>query len=200
MLAMFATAVDAASALSNGDLVAHPTTGLWGIAADPRSDRAMADLARLKQVPTRQGFIVCGADAEQFSGWYLNAAAERILATTFEGPVTVVCDAGPRAPDSIVSAQSSVALRVAAHPAPAALAGTLGCPIVSTSLNLPGRPPAADIGSLDPDLAPLLAGGFELGPPPRGTGSTLVDVRGSEPSVLRQGEVTLAAIQAALSR
>ncbi len=193
----FATPTLAAAALAEGALVAHPTAGLWGIAADPRRADAVAALDGLKEREAGRGYIAVAGHADAFSGWYRkDDVVARLLGQAFPGPVTVVCEAAPQAPESVVGADGTVAIRVDRHPAVIALTERCGGPLISTSLNLAGDPPAADPDHLDERLLAALAGAFELPPTPAGRASTLVAWRPPQLVVLRAGAVDLAAIHA----
>jgi L-threonylcarbamoyladenylate synthase len=181
-----------------GGLVAHPTTGLWGIAADPLSTIAMARLSGIKGSASRQGFIVIAANVRLFRGWHtVGERFDRFAATAFEGPVTVVLEAGPQAQPSVVSEVGTVALRVDTHLAVTQLSKALGRPFTSTSLNFAGEPPAPTPNEAPKTLRELLGGRFVAGPEPSGTASTLVRFDGDRIEVLRSGVTPQSVIAAA---
>ena len=100
----------AAAELASGALLVHPTQGLWGIAADPLSERGMGRLAALKGT-TRAGFITVAAGADQLDGWYRDDnGADKLLRTAWRGPVTFVLPAGVRAPAPIIAALAQIDL------------------------------------------------------------------------------------------
>jgi tRNA A37 threonylcarbamoyladenosine synthetase subunit TsaC/SUA5/YrdC len=89
-------------------------------------------------------------------------------------------------------------LRREDHPAAVLLSLGLGRPLVSTSLNLGGEPPAAGLEGLSPRLAAALAGALLLPPAPCGRASTVVALEAGGLRLLRAGEVALAAVEAVL--
>ena len=192
----FATAQSAAAALRAGALLAHPTQGLWGIAAAPSHADGVATLDQLKARAPGRGYIAVAGSAAAFGGWYApDPMVNRLLSERFEGPVTVICMAGPAAPAPVQAGDGTVALRVDEHPAVCALSAALGGPLLSTSLNLPGRAPASGPDDLDPDLAAALAGVFERSPAPTGQASTLVAWRPPSLVALRVGAVSVDVIR-----
>ena len=186
----FPTAAGTAGALRGGALVAHPTTGLWGIAADPLHKAALAKLDRLKLRAPGRGYIAVAGSAALFDGWYAaDAVVSGLLSAEFAGPVTLICAAGPGAPTGTVASDGTVAIRVERHPAVIALAAALGRPLLSTSLNLGGEVPAADPWHLSPALADALVGVYACEPTPAGLASTMVAWRAPWLVCLRRGAV-----------
>ncbi len=181
----------AAAELASGALLVHPTQGLWGIAADPLSERGMGRLAALKGT-TRAGFITVAAGADQLDGWYRDDnGADKLLRTAWRGPVTFVLPAGVRAPAPIIAAPATVALRVTTHTGAANLARALGHGFASTSLNLPAEPPARSPDQLPDDLAAALDAVYAALPEPAGAASTIIDLCAETPRLLRAGAVGL---------
>lgn len=195
----FPTAAGAADALRWGALVAHPTTGLWGIAADPFHAQGLAALDRLKARAPGSGYINVAGTATLFDGWYVeDPVVRRLLEGQFAGPLTLICAAGPAAPVGAVASDGSVAIRVEPHPAVVAITAALGRPVVSTSLNLSGEPPANDPTRLPPALADALAGSYVCDPPPAGLASTLLAWRPPSLTCLRRGAVDPSLVAAAV--
>lgn len=194
------TATEAAELLRGGALLAHPTTGLYGIAADAHAAEGVARLDALKRREPGRGYIAVAGDLALMRGWWDgDPRAERLWMATWPGPLTLVCRRGPLAPDAVVGADGTVALRRELHPAVVALSAALGRPFISTSLNLAGRPPAETTEGLDPALEQALAGAWDLPPRPLGGASTLVALTPDGPRILRPGAIGLAAIQAELA-
>lgn len=130
--------------LRRGGVIAYPTEGVWGLGCDPFNPDAVAKLLALKQREVTKGLILVAATIEQFEP-YLRALApaqRALLARSWPGPQTWVVPHGATLPDWITGYKSAAALRVSAHPIVAALCRFNGGPIVSTSANPAGRPPA----------------------------------------------------------
>ena len=149
-------------ALRAGGLIAYPTEAVWGLGCDPSQDRAVQTLLRLKQRPEAKGMILVAAELEQLHGWArldtLPDARQREVLASWPGANTWILPAGPLAPSWVTGEHSGLAVRISAHPVVAALCRAWGGPLVSTSANLAGEPPARTRQALDPRLLPELSG------------------------------------------
>ena len=129
--------------LRGGGVVAHASEGVWGLACDPFDGGAVGKVLAIKGREAAKGLIVI-ADADvQFSlelAGLDDAVASRIRAS-WPGAVTWVV-ANRRFPDWITGGRGTVAVRVPDHAQARALAALFGGPIVSTSANRSGAPPA----------------------------------------------------------
>jgi L-threonylcarbamoyladenylate synthase len=150
-----------------GGVIAYPTEAVWGLGCDPWDSAAVYRLLALKQRPVDKGLILLADNIRQFD--FLLADLPQIwqdqLASTWPGPNTWLVPHQNRLPEWIVGKHSSVALRVSDHPLVRDLCALTG-PLVSTSANPAGRPPALTrlrieqyfAGQLDEVLAGALGG------------------------------------------
>lgn len=134
----------AAKQLWQGGLVAYPTEAVWGLGCNPFSEHAVLSLLELKNRPLEKGLILLAADIHQFDPFltHLNDLQRQRLKNTWPGPVTWLVPANVLIPKWISGAHDTVALRVTDHPVAAGLSRAFGAPIVSTSCNPDGMPPA----------------------------------------------------------
>lgn len=148
--------------LRAGGVAAYPTEAVWGLGCDPAHEAAVMKLLQLKQRPVEKGMILVAADLAQLDDWVrlqaLPAQRQAVVLASWPGANTWILPAGPRAPRWITGAHSGIAVRISAHPLVAALCRAWGGPLVSTSANLAGKPPARTRTELDPALLPLLDG------------------------------------------
>ena len=93
-------------------------------------------------------------------------------------------------PDAITAASETVAIRIPDHPVPVALVRGLGMPIVGTSANLSGKPSALTAGEVYCQFGDRLDMVIDGGRCPGGRESTVVDVTGELPVVLREGAIS----------
>lgn len=135
----------AVRALRAGAVVAYPTEAVWGLGCDPFNESAVRRLLALKQRSEAKGLIIIAADVAQIAPWIaaLTPSQRAAALATWPGPYTWVVPA-PQAPRWLRGAHASLALRVSAHPGVQALCRAWGGPLVSTSANLSGQPPARD--------------------------------------------------------
>jgi L-threonylcarbamoyladenylate synthase len=180
----------AAEVVLRGGVVAYPTDTLYGLAVDPVSPSAVARLFAVKGRDPGAAIPLIAADTTQVETWAgeLSETAMRLARRWWPGPLSLVVPASPRLCRELLGASASVAVRVPAHAVAVALARAVGRPVTSTSANRSGQPAAARPGDLVPlaaDLDVLL----DAGTSPGGAPSTVVDVTGREPRLVRAGAV-----------
>ena len=153
------TSLDIASAVDlvrRGGVIAYPTEAVWGLGCDPRNEAAVLRLLRIKQRPVDKGLIVVAAGLEAVRPWLdlasLPAGRMTEVAASWPGPNTWAIPCTPEAPPWVTGRHRSLAVRVSAHPVVVALCEAFNGPIVSTSANLAGQPPAYARDQLDPAL------------------------------------------------
>ncbi len=149
-------------ALKAGGVIAYPTEAVWGLGCDPSNEAAVMKLLALKQRPIAKGMILVAANPAQLDGWVrLDALADerrQAVLDSWPGANTWIVPAGPHAPHWITGEHTGIAVRVSAHPLVRALCEAWGGPLVSTSANLAGEPPARSRAQLDPTLLLQLDG------------------------------------------
>ena len=147
---------EAAPLLQRGGVLAYPTEAVWGLGCDPDNEAAVLRLLELKQRPVDKGLILVAAHLDPLRRWLDLAAlpAARLAAVldTWPGPNTWVMPAAADAPAWITGGGDGIAVRVSAHPVVVALCQAFGGPLVSTSANPGGQPPAHSRAELDPAL------------------------------------------------
>lgn len=134
----------AVAALDAGGVVAYPTEAIWGFGCEPHNPAAVAKLLRLKSRPVEKGLILVGASSEQFQP-YLQGLEQRLIdkfCAPVDRPTTWLVPANKHVPVWIKGNFDSVALRVSAYKPVQDLCLMYGGPIVSTSANRSGYPPA----------------------------------------------------------
>lgn len=152
------------AALRCGGVIAYPTEAVWGLGCDPDDDRALTALLRLKSRDPAKGMILIAGDITQFGPWLegLDPALHAPLVASWPGPNTWLVPDNGRAHPLVRGGHRSVALRVSDHPLVAELCAAFGGPIVSTSANPAGQPPALSAdqvrGYFGDDLAALVEG------------------------------------------
>lgn len=134
----------AVAALRAGGVIAYPTEAVWGLGCDPDNDEAVAHLLRLKERDPAKGLILVAASIAQFAPWLagLPPALHAPLVASWPGPNTWLVPDNGRTHALVRGAHDCVALRVSDHPGVVALCEAFGGPIVSTSANRAGDPPA----------------------------------------------------------
>jgi len=188
----------AARVLRDGGLVAFPTETVYGLGANALDESAVARLYAAKGRPRFNPLIVHVVDVEGaralVSHW--PKSAEQLARTFWPGPVTLVLLKRDIVPDGITAGLSSVAVRVPAHPVALTLLREAGIPVAAPSANrfteLSPTTAAHVVESLGSSVDIVLDGG----PTIVGIESTVVDLTGALPRVLRPGMIGAAQIAA----
>lgn len=138
--------IRAEQALHAGGVIAYPSEAVWGLGCDPFSESAVERILALKRRQRSMGLILIAADISQFLPFLRGLPELQLqqLAATWPGPVTWLVPNNGVAPDWITGGRDTLALRVTDHPLALALCRAFASPIVSTSANPHGFPPARD--------------------------------------------------------
>lgn len=144
---------EAAAILRRGGVVAHATEGVWGLACDPFSEPAVARVLDIKGRAAAKGLVVIAAAAAAFASELdgLPLDRHRAVLRSWPGAVTWVV-ASRRFPDWVTGGRENVAVRVPGHAQARAVASAFGGPLVSTSANRAGAPPAQTAAEVDAAL------------------------------------------------
>lgn len=193
--------IDEAAACLRGGLVAIPTETVYGLAADATNGAAVARIFEAKGRPAFNPLICHFARAEDIeSAVVTDTRAQTVAAAFWPGPLTLIL---PRRTDCRISELCSagletLAVRVPAHPIARALIAAAGVPLAAPSANKSGRisptTPLLVSESLGNAVDMILA----AGPCAVGLESTVLDLSGDTPTLLRPGAVTAADIESVL--
>lgn len=187
----------AVAVLRNGGVVAVPTDTLYGLAADFTSASAVRRVIDIKGRPEEMGMPLLLSQAADLSlvTRDLPKAAWSLAQRFWPGALTLVVPRSPAVSDLVTGGRDTVAVRVPNHLVPIALARGLGRPITGTSANRTGQPPCQTAQAVRLQLGNAVDMILEGGDTPQGIQSTIVDLTGPVPRVLRHGAVSLADIQ-----
>jgi len=178
--------------LKEGGIVAFPTDTVYGLGAAVNLPQAVARVYQIKERPKNMPLPLLLADKSQIS-----EVAEavppvaRLLADKFlPGALTMVLLKSKSVPDTVTGGGRTVAIRIPAHPVPLALARGLGTPIIGTSANLSGQPSALTAEEVETQLDGKVDLIIDGGRCPGGKESTIVDLTGETPVILREGAIS----------
>ncbi|MEE4330106.1 MAG: L-threonylcarbamoyladenylate synthase, partial [Wenzhouxiangella sp.] len=187
--------------LRRGGLVAFPTETVYGLGANARDDQAVAGIFQAKGRPRFNPLIIHYASSESaFEDVASDALAASLARSFWPGPMALIL---PRAADCTVSRLASaglptLAVRVPDHPVARELIERAGCPLAAPSANRSGRisptTPEQVATSLGQRVGIILAGGACR----VGLESTVIDLSGPAPVILRPGAITPEAIETAI--
>lgn len=186
----------AATILRRGGLVAVPTETVYGLAADADNAAAVRAIFAAKGRPADHPVIVHVDGPAALDRWARDVpeSARRLAAAFWPGPLTLVLKRAPRVDDVITGGQDTVGVRSPAHPWAQALLSALGGAIAAPSANRFGRISPTTAEHVRADLGEKPQGAVDLildgGPCPVGIESTIVDLSGARPALLRPGAIT----------
>ncbi|GGO11243.1 threonylcarbamoyl-AMP synthase [Microbispora rosea subsp. aerata] len=192
----------AAGVLRAGGLVAFPTETVYGLGANAENPAAVARVFQVKGRPSSHPLIVHIADPRRLGDWVEEVpATARLLAERFwPGPLTLVLRRGRRVSREATGGMETVAVRVPGHPVALALLSAFGGGVAAPSANRFGSVSPTTAGHVRAELGDAVDFVLDGGPCDVGVESTIVDLTGDAPEVLRPGGVTREDLEAALGR
>lgn len=199
------TEADLASAtalLLQGRLVGLPTETVYGLAADARNPDAVRAIFALKQRPADHPLIVHIGTLDELHDWASQVpdAALALARTFWPGPLTLVLPARAEVPRVVTGGLDTVALRMPAHPVALALLRRLGRGVAAPSANRHLRVSPTTAAHVREEFGDALPMVLEGGACAVGIESTIVDLTGTAPRVLRPGAISAVQIADCLQR
>lgn len=198
---LFADALALArEALFRGEVVAMPTETVYGLAAHALDSEAMSKVFRIKGRPAENPIIVHveSVDRARSLARSWPEAADRLAAAFWPGPLTLVVRHNGRVPDIVTARGATVGIRLPAHPFMREIIRACGFPLGAPSANLSNRVSPTTAGHVLKQLEGRIEWIIDGGPCQVGIESTVVDLSGTNPRILRPGMISLEAIRGAL--
>ena len=188
--------------LRAGGVIALPTETVYGLAADIANEAAVRRVFAIKGRPLTHPLIVHIADVADIARYAVSPpAAARVLAARFwPGPLTMVLRKSAAVPLYVTGDQDTVALRVVDQRMTRAIIRSFGGAVAAPSANRFGRVSPTSAGHVHDDLGDDVDFIVDGGPSLVGVESTIVDLTGRVPAILRAGAIGRAALSAALGR
>ena len=182
----------AVAILKGGGVVAYPTDTVYGLGADIFNEKAVGRIYQIKQRLIYQPLPILLAD--KFEMAMMAAAMPEIawlLAEHFlPGGLTLIVRKSSLVPPWVTAGGDTVAVRIPNHPIALALIRDLGKPLIGTSANLSGLPSPVSTREVRDQLGDKVDFVLDGGRCPGGIESTVVDVTGETPMILREGSVS----------
>lgn len=187
----------AAEILRRGGLVAFPTETVYGLGANALDEEAVRRIFAAKGRPAYNPLIAHIADVDAarrlVTAW--PDAAERLAKAFWPGPLTVVLPKCPEIPGAVTAGLPTLALRVPAHPVAHALLRSVPFPLAAPSANRFTEVSPTTAQHVDKGLGDRVDLILDGGPTPVGIESTVIDLSGDHPVLLRPGSVLIAALR-----
>jgi len=186
--------------LGQRQLVALPTETVYGLAADARSPEAVARIFEVKGRHAGNPLIVHVDSVEMAEGcaaaW--PGAAAQLADTFWPGPLSLVLPKADSIPDIVTAGGKTVAVRCPSHPVFCAVLAKCGFPLAAPSANRANRVSPTRAEHVVEQLGGRIPLVLDGGPCDLGIESTVLDLTGDTPTLLRPGMISLAQLQAVL--
>jgi L-threonylcarbamoyladenylate synthase len=198
------TEIDAAAGLlRSGQLVAFGTETVYGLGADAQNPRAVAAIFDAKGRPHFNP-LIChypSADAA-FEHVEASPLAIKLAANFWPGPLSLVLPRRVTCPVALLAGAGleTLAIRVPAHPVAQRLIAALGRPIAAPSANRSGSISPTTAAHVLAQLNGRIAAIIDTGPCDVGVESTVLDLSGPTPFLLRPGGISLESLEAVIGR
>ena len=183
--------------LREDGVVAYPTETVYGLGASMLSAHAVDRIFEIKGRESGKpiSLMIAGLDMLNSLCYEITDQAAHLIEAFWPGPLTLVFLASEQLPDYLRNESGTVGIRFPKHELSTELVRLLGAPITSTSANRSGQPAASDAVQVAAQLGGrvdcLIDGGICSGKIP----STVVDVTGAAPKLLRQGAIAFSEIE-----
>ena len=205
MLILCSSAADlqrAAEILREGGLVAFPTETVYGLGARADEAGAVAKIFAAKGRPADHPLIVHLPAAEAIDAWARDVpeTARRLAERFWPGPLTLILRRAPGVLDAVTGGQDTVGLRVPGNPVARGLLQAAGLGVAAPSANRFGRISPTTAEHVITELEGRVDAVVDGGPCDVGVESTIVDLSGEAPRLLRPGGITAEALQQVLGR
>jgi len=180
----------AVNALDHGRLIVYPTDTLYALGAKIVEKRAVLHIFSIKTRPLSLPLPVAFSDENMVSDYaFLSPVAKRLLTHFLPGKVTLVCKKKERIPSEVTAGKNTVAVRIPQDPVALKIIKKTG-PLVVTSANIHGQTTPENVSEIRKLFESEMINVFVDDGPRFGKPTTIVDVTGSHPKILREGIVS----------
>lgn len=178
--------------IRNGGLVAFPTETVYGLGADAFNAEAVESIYQVKGRPADNPSIVHICDREQLGMITLHVTdmMVRVMDAFWPGPVTMICQKTFEIPYVTTGGLDTVGIRMPGNADARAFIKAAGCPIAAPSANLSGKPSPTSAEHVKDDFDGKIGAIIDGGACEYGIESTVIDMTGDVPMILRPGILT----------
>ena len=190
----------AANLLRQGRLVAFPTETVYGLGADASNPDAVRRIFQAKGRPADHPLIVHIPSVDSLNDWALAVpdAAQQLAARFWPGPLALILNKKPDVPLVVTGGQNTVGLRMPDHPVALRLLRAFGGGIAAPSANRFCRISPTQAAHVEEELGEAVDLILDGGACQVGVESTIVDLSGNRPKLLRPGHITRLDIETVL--
>jgi L-threonylcarbamoyladenylate synthase len=188
--------------LQKGGVIAFPTDTVYGVGAGIYNEKAIERVFEVKKRTRNMSLPVLLADVSQVHevATDIPAYGWRLIDCFWPGGLTLIVYRTRVIKDIITNGGDTVAIRLPDHPVPVALIRGCGMPLIGTSANISGEPSVTTAEAVKAQFKDSLELVVEGVPQPRGIESTIIDITGAAPVIIREGFIPRSAIEEAVRR
>lgn len=189
--------LEAAKSIKAGELVAFPTETVYGLGANGLDEKAVKKIFSAKGRPVDNPLILHVSSIEDVKSLveFISEDAESLMERFWPGPLTILLRRSKKVPDIITAGLDTVAIRMPNHSIALELIKNSGVPIAAPSANTSGKPSPTDANHVVEDLKGKIHMIVDGGMTGIGIESTVLDLSGEIPMILRPGGITLEEIR-----
>ncbi len=183
--------------LRKGGVIAFPTDTVFGLGAGIYKEEALARIFKIKQRAQNISLPVLLSDVGQIHevAMDLPSYGWRLIDCFWPGALTLIVFRTRVIKDIISNGGDTVAIRMPDHPVPYHLIKGCGMPLIGTSANLSGQPSVITAQAVKQQLGDSVDMIVEGGPDPKGIESTILDITGEVPVLIREGSIAKSVIE-----
>ena len=184
---------EAAALIRGGQVVSFPTETVYGLGANALDPEAIRRIYAAKDRPADNPLIAHISDVSQLRPLIAcepSALAKRMMEAFWPGPLTMIFPRAESVPANLSAGLPTVSVRLPAHPVARALISAAGVPIAAPSANRSGRPSPTAASHVFEDMEGRIPMILDGGDCAVGLESTVVDMTGDTPRILRPGGIT----------
>lgn len=193
---------EAAQIIRNGGLVAFPTETVYGLGANALNEQAAAKIYAAKGRPSDNPLIAHISSLEELEPLVsaIPEAGKKLAEKYWPGPLTLVFPKSDKVPYGTTGGLNTVAVRMPSDPIARTLIAMAGVPIAAPSANTSGRPSPTTADHVWQDMQGKIEMILDGGAVGIGVESTIVDLTGEVPTLLRPGAITMEMLQETVGR
>jgi len=187
----------AVNLLKQGELVVFPTETVYGLGADASNQDAVLKIYELKKRPKNHPLIVHLASMSMIENWVygFNKTACQLAQAFWPGPMTLILKKSPSVLNCVTGGYDTVAIRIPSHPIAQRLLQLFNGGIAAPSANSFGKLSPTQARHVHKELGPKVKMVLDGGRCQCGLESTIIDVTGDQPNILRYGAISAKAIE-----